>query len=169
MTPKKTPLSLIAKPTARYSSREYLLDPASKYGIPKPTFDCGGPYMSSLPPPPSLVFVFVAAATTRHQFKMAFVFFYGRFGTPIPRRKELKMVAGRCDTHGARLCMLYRRFLVATESKKMLGTKIGCRSRLFRKSLRGASTGSVGHRSCSRDGYTLSIFRRDLRFNVSSD
>eukprot|EP00752_Nemacystus_decipiens_P008686 g7753.t1 len=29
------------------------------------------------------------------KFKTAFVFFYGRFGTPIPRRKELKMVAGR--------------------------------------------------------------------------
>eukprot|EP00903_Cladosiphon_okamuranus_P015406 g14229.t2 len=29
------------------------------------------------------------------KFKTALVFFYGRFGTPIPRRKELKMVAGR--------------------------------------------------------------------------
>ncbi|CAM9727616.1 unnamed protein product [Ectocarpus fasciculatus] len=29
------------------------------------------------------------------KFKTALVLFYGRFGTPVPRRKELKMVAGR--------------------------------------------------------------------------
>ncbi|CAN0252125.1 unnamed protein product, partial [Laminaria digitata] len=29
------------------------------------------------------------------KFKTALVIFYGRFGTPIPRRRRLKMVAGR--------------------------------------------------------------------------